>query len=59
VRPGVGWIIAGVVLCGGGLAVSIMSRHFVLYGAVIVGLIWIVRGIVRVVQSKQSPSPID
>jgi hypothetical protein len=49
----VGWIIAGVALLGGGIAVSVLSKAFVWYGAVIVGIIWIVRGISRL--SKAPP----
>jgi hypothetical protein len=50
-RPGVGWIIAGVVLLGAGIAVSMASNAVVWYGAIIVGIIWIVRGVYRLVKS--------
>lgn len=46
-RPGVGWIIAGVGLAGAGIAVSLFSSQVVWYGAPIVGAIWIFRGISR------------
>ena len=52
-RPGVGWIIAGVALLGAGVAVSMMSNAVVWYGAILVGIIWIVRGIYRL--SKAPP----
>ena len=44
-RPGLGWIIAGVTALGAGVAVSLLSQAVVWYGAVIVGIVWIVRGI--------------
>lgn len=50
-RPGVGWIIAGVILLGAGVAVSLFSNVVVWYGAIIVGIIWIVRGIYRLTKS--------
>ena len=52
-RPGVGWILAGVALLGAGVGVSLFSQAVVWYGAVIVGIIWIVRGVYRL--SKSSP----
>lgn len=52
-RPGVGWIIAGVCLLGVGVAVTMMSQAVVWYGAIIVGIIWIVRGVYRL--SKAPP----
>lgn len=58
-RAGIGWIIAGVVLSGTGLSVSILSQRFVLYGAVIVGLVWIVRGVRRVIQSRRPTGDDD
>ena len=54
-RPGVGWIIAGVALLGAGVAVSMFSNVVVWYGAIVVGIIWIVRGIHRL--AKSSPHP--
>jgi hypothetical protein len=59
-RPGVGWIIAGVCLLGVGIGVTLVSQAVVWYGAMIVGVIWIVRGIYRLVnappQSPREPS---
>lgn len=54
-RPGVGWIIAGVALLGAGIAVSMLSNAVVWYGAIIVGIIWIVRGIYRLTKSRPQP----
>jgi hypothetical protein len=51
-RPGVGWILAGVALLGAGIAVSMSSNAVVWYGAIIVGIIWIVRGVYRLVKAQ-------
>ena len=51
-RPGVGWIIAGVGLLGAGVVVSLLSQAVVWYGAMIVGIIWIVRGSYRLSKSS-------
>jgi hypothetical protein len=55
VRPGVGWIIAGVALLGVGVAVTMMSSQVVWYGAIVVGVIWIVRGVYRLVSAPPQP----
>ncbi|MBX3216163.1 MAG: hypothetical protein KF850_29250 [Labilithrix sp.] len=52
-RPGVGWILAGIALVGAGLAVTFLSNAVVWYGAIVVGIIWIVRGSFRL--SKAPP----
>ena len=56
-RPGVGWILAGVALLGAGIAVSMASNAVVWYGAIIVGIIWIVRGVFRLSKSSAQPQP--
>jgi len=56
-RPGVGWILAGVALLGAGIAVSMASNAVVWYGAIIVGIIWIVRGVYRLTKSAPVPPP--
>lgn len=56
-KAGVGWIIAGVALLVAGVAVTMLSQHVVLYGAMIVGLIWIGRGILRLVQASKTDVP--
>ena len=50
-QPGVGWIIAGVALLGAGVAVTLFSNAVVWYGAMVVGVIWIVRGISRLAKA--------
>lgn len=45
-RPGVSHIVYGVLLLGAGIAVTTMSDHVYWWGAVAVGIIEIVRGIV-------------
>ena len=52
-KPGVGWIIAGVVLIGIGFAVTMTSAQVVWYGAFIVGGIWIVRGIMKLMKERE------
>lgn len=56
-KAGVGWIIAGVALLVAGVTVTMLSQHVVLYGAMIVGLIWIGRGILRLVQASKTDVP--
>jgi hypothetical protein len=53
-RPGVGWIIAGVALLGVGIAITMSSSGVIWYGAMIVGVIWIIRGIMRL---SSAPPP--
>lgn len=50
-KPGVGWILAGVALLGLGIVVTMTSKGTVWYGAMIVGVIWIVRGVYRLVKA--------
>lgn len=50
-RPGVGWIIAGVALLAAGIAVTTLSEQVAWYGAILVGAIWIVRGVYRLAVS--------
>ena len=50
-RPGVGWIIAGVFLVGAGITVSLLSNAVVWYGAIILGIIWIGRGVYRLTKA--------
>lgn len=56
-RPGVGWIVAGVVLLGAAIVVTVASGQVVWYGGMIVGVIWIIRGIYRVSQSAPTQLP--
>jgi hypothetical protein len=50
-KPGIGWILAGIALLTLGVVVTMMSRHVVMYGAIVVGIIWIIRGIYRLAKS--------
>ena len=49
-RPGMGVLIFGIVLLVAGVAVTVLSTNAVWYGAIIVGLINIVRGGLRLSQ---------
>jgi NCS1 family nucleobase:cation symporter-1 len=53
---GAGWIAAGVGLLMAGGLVTMMSKAVVWYGAIIVGLIWIVRGVVQMTKAR-APEP--
>ena len=44
-RPGLGHLIVGVLLLVAGIAVTVTSREAVWYGAIIVGVIEIARGL--------------
>jgi uncharacterized membrane protein HdeD (DUF308 family) len=54
-RPGVGSIVFGVALLGAGITVTLLSHAVVWWGAILVGIYWIVRGIFRVAK-KPDPS---
>jgi hypothetical protein len=56
-KPGVGWILAGVALLGGAIIVTLSSGAVVWYGGMIVGVIWIVRGIYRLSQAPADYTP--
>ncbi len=51
-RAGVSLIVFGVVLVGAGLAVTMMSDHVFWWGAIVVGIIEIVRGIVIALRAR-------
>ena len=50
-KPGVGWILAGVGLLGAAIIVTLSSGQVIWYGGMIVGVIWIIRGIWRLSQA--------
>jgi len=56
-KPGVGWILAGVGLLGAAIIVTLSSGAVVWYGGMIVGVIWIIRGIVRLSQAPADYTP--
>jgi hypothetical protein len=51
----VGWILAGIGLLGGAIVVTIVSDQVVWYGGMIVGVIWIGRGIYRLSKTSRAP----
>lgn len=55
-RPGTGHLIVGAVLLVAGLGVTIFSKEVVWYGAIVVGVIEIVRGIYRMTRPRPSRS---
>ena len=56
-KPGVGWILAGVGLLGAAIIVTLSSGAVVWYGGMIVGVIWIIRGIYRLSQAPAETAP--
>lgn len=50
-RPGLGTLIFGIVLLVAGLAVTFMSDAVFWYGAIVVGIINIVRGGIQLARS--------
>ena len=56
-KPGVGWILAGVGLLGAAIIVTLSSGQVIWYGGMIVGVIWIIRGIVRLSQAPADYTP--
>jgi hypothetical protein len=53
VKPGVGRIIAGVVVLAIGVGITATSKHVVMYGAIIVGLVWIGRGVYTLMRASR------
>ena len=58
-RPGVGHLVVGVLLLGGGIAVTVMSEAVVWYGAIVVGLIEIARGTFLLLRAPAAPTHPD
>ena len=50
-RPGTGHLIVGVLLLSAGAAVSFLSTEVVWYGAIVVGVIEIARGLYHLLRS--------
>jgi hypothetical protein len=55
VRPGVGYILAGVGLLGAGVGITIASTNTVWYGAMVVGVYYIGRGVYTLLKSAPPP----
>jgi hypothetical protein len=53
-RPGTGHLIVGVLLLLAGIAVSVTSKEVVWYGAIVVGVIEIARGLFYLMRSQSS-----
>jgi hypothetical protein len=51
-RPGLSHIVLGVILLAAGIAVTLYSEVVYWYGAIIVGVIEIIRGIVVMARSR-------
>lgn len=51
-RPGMGHLIVGVLLLGAGVAVTVTSKEVVWYGAIIVGVLEIARGLYYLMRSQ-------
>jgi hypothetical protein len=50
-KPGMGSLLFGIALLVGGLAVTLGSGHVIWYGAILVGLYRIVRGLITLSSS--------
>jgi hypothetical protein len=57
VRPGVGYVIAGVVLLAGGVGITMASERTVWYGAMVVGVYYIGRGVYILLRTPPPPPP--
>ncbi len=53
-RPGMGHLLIGVVLLGGGIAITVLSGRVVMYGAMAVGAFEIIRGIYVLIKGRSS-----
>ena len=56
-KPGVGWILAGAGLLGAAVVITLTSGQVIWYGGMIVGAIWIVRGIYRYLHAAPEELP--
>lgn len=56
-RSGTGHLIIGALLLAAGIGVTIVSKEVVWYGAIVVGVIEIVRGIYKMTRPHPSRSP--
>lgn len=54
-RPGLGHIIAGVVLLAAGIGITVASTQTVWYGAMVVGVYYIGRGVYILMKSPPTP----
>jgi len=52
-RPGLGHLLFGLVLLAAGAAVTVLSEQVVWYGAIVVGVIEVLRGIVLLVRTRR------
>jgi hypothetical protein len=52
-RPGLGHLLIGIVLLGGGIAITVLSHRVVLYGAIAVGAFEIIRGIYVLIKGNR------
>lgn len=58
-RPGLGRLLVGLALLGGGIAVTVASEAVVWYGAIVVGVIQIARGVFTLLRAAPPPDPPD
>ena len=58
-RPGMGHLIVGVLLLGAGIAVTVTSKEVVWYGAIIVGVLEIARGLYYLLRSQPALPAAD
>jgi len=57
VKPGVGHILAGVALLAVGIGLTVTSTNTVFYGAIIVGVYYLGRGVYTLLKAPPSPPP--
>lgn len=58
-KPGVGYLLAGVALVAGGVGLTMAATNTVFYGAVIVGVYYIGRGIYTIIRTPAALPPDD
>lgn len=51
-RAGFAQLALGLILLGGGIAVTVLSDRVVAWGAVVVGAYYAVKGVVRLARSR-------
>lgn len=56
-KPGVGHILVGIALLAAGIGITMASERTVWYGAMVVGVYYIGRGVYTMLKATPTPPP--
>ena len=54
-KPGIGYILVGIALLGAGVGITMASENTVWYGAMVVGVYYIGRGVYKLISAPPEP----